>query len=266
MMFEEIYAHIRKNREMVLATVVEALGSSPGRQAFKMIVFSDGKTKGTVGGGAVEHTVIQRARKCFEEGKSHLESFDLESLGMACGGKMTVFFEYIPRHKQLFIFGGGHICQAVTPMAAALEFDITIVDNREDVARADLHPCAKNVLYGDYGAIIRELEISAPSFALIVSHKHLHDEEILRGLLLREDNFTYLGMIGSRKKVRNCIDRLISEGIKKEKADNVFSPVGIDIGADTPHEIAVSILAEMIAIEKGKTVPHMKLRSRAAND
>jgi xanthine dehydrogenase accessory factor len=261
MIYEELYTNMKKNREMVLATVVDARGSGPGRQSFKMIIFPDGASIGTVGGGAIELVAVRRAMKCLAERKSHLEEYDLEKIGMSCGGRMTLYYEYIPRHKQLFIFGGGHICKAITPMAAALGFDVVIADNREEFGRADLHPGARNVLYGDYGAIIKELEINSPACALIVSHKHLHDEEILGALLSREESITYIGMIGSRKKVENCFERLIGRGIKKDKLERVYSPVGLDIGADTPHEIAVSILAEIIALDREKKVPHMKART-----
>ena len=260
--YMRLHELVLKNQEMVVATIVDTAGSTPGRRAFKMIVLPDGSTEGTVGGGALEEMVCKRARQCLEEGRNHFEELNLEKIGMQCGGQVKIFYEYMAKQKNFYIFGGGHICQAMTPIAAAAGFTVNIVDNRKEITDAALHPQAKKVTCGEYREVIPQLEIKSPCAALVVSHKHIHDGEILRELLLRNEEFDYIGMIGSRKKVRGIFEKLIAEGISKSKIDRVYSPVGIDIGADTPFEIAISIMAEMIALEKGKNVPHMKIDLR----
>lgn len=248
-----------KNEEMVIATIVDATGSTPGRSGFKMLVFHDGRSEGTVGGGALEDVVRKRAGQALQEGRNHFEELDLEKIGMKCGGQVKVFYEHMAREKHFYVFGGGHIGQAVAPILDMLGHAVTIMDNRKEIAEASLHPFARNVVHGDYGKTIGTMEIKSPCYALVVSHKHIHDEEILRQLLARDEHFSYIGMIGSRTKVKTILERLLSEGVEKAKLDNIWSPVGINIGADTPAEIAISIVAEIIAVEKGRTVPHMKI-------
>lgn len=257
--YSRISKHISDNLEMVIATIVDTEGGTPGRQAFKIIVFGDGSIEGTVGGGALENEVIKRALICHKESKNHFEGLDLANIGMQCGGQVKVFYEYIPCVRKLYIFGGGHIARAVAPIAKSLGYKIIVIDNRKEVALSSIHPEAKEVICGDYTQIIKNLKIETPAYVLILSHKHLHDEEILRELLLKENDFSYIGMIGSRNKVRKCFEHLLRDGINKEKIERVFSPVGINIGADTPGEIAISILSEIIALQNDKVVPHMKI-------
>jgi len=258
--YNRINELINQDREMVIATIVDAMGSAPGRQSFRMIILKDGSLEGTVGGGALEYLVVEKARACMEKASSAFEEVNLEKIGMDCGGSVKIFFEYIPCQKQLYIFGGGHICQALTPLAADLGFEVTVVDNREEIARPGLHRGAREVVHGDFGATIQSMHFRAPAWALVVSHRHGHDEEILRELLLRDLSFRYIGMIGSRKKVLGTFDRIKAAGVKEEKLTAVYSPVGLDIGADTPHEIAIAILAEIIALERNRAVPHMRMQ------
>ncbi|MDQ7822342.1 MAG: XdhC/CoxI family protein [Candidatus Eremiobacteraeota bacterium] len=262
--YRKIAALIDEQKEMVIVTVVETLGSTPARKAFKMIVLADGTTAGTVGGGALEYEAVKKAKECLNAGRNALQELNLEKIGMACGGAVKIFHEYIAPLKSLYIFGGGHICQAVAPMAAALGFSITVIDNREEIARQALHPAAKKVILGEYTEVIGALPIHHPAYCLIVSHKHGHDAEILKALLMRDDSFAYIGMIGSRKKVKVTFENLLREGIDRQKLEHVYSPVGLAIGADTPAEIAVSILAEMIALGQGAEAPHMRCAPEAA--
>ncbi len=258
-----IYSRIKElldgNEEFLIVTVVDAMGSSPGRQGFRMIVRSGGITEGTVGGGAIENMAREKAQSCLMEGKSHFEEVNLESIGMACGGAMKLYYEYMPRSRHLYLFGGGHVCQALLPMAVSLGYRTIVLDNREEVARKELHPLAEEVHCGDLRELIEKMDFKMPASVLIFTHKHLHDQEVLRAVLRKETPFAYIGMIGSKKKVHAAFEILEKEGISNEKIKSVYSPVGITIGADTPAEISISILAEMIALERGRDVPHMKI-------
>jgi len=259
-----VYSRIKelvdKNEQFVVVTVVEAVGSSPGRQGFRMIVRKDGVTEGTVGGGAAENTAREKALNCLKEGRSLFEEINLESIGMSCGGAMKLFYEYMPGRSHLYLFGGGHISQALLPMAVSLGYQVIVLDNREEVAKKEIHPLAEEIHCGDLKELAEKMDFKTPASVLIFTHKHLHDQEVLRAILKKEVNFSYMGMIGSRKKVHETFEKLEKEGISREKISSVYSPVGIDIGADAPAEISISILAEMIALKKGKDVPHMRLR------
>jgi len=259
-MYARINELLAGNEQFVIVTVVDAMGSSPGRQGFRMIVRAGGLTEGTIGGGAVEHEARERALVCLSDRKSLFEEISLEAIGMSCGGAMKLYYEYIDKGRHLYLFGGGHVCQALVPMAVSLGYRAIIMDNRPEVASRENHPLAAEVHCGDLKELIEKTEFKLPAGVLIFTHKHLHDQDVLRAILKKDLNFSYIGMIGSKKKVHVTFDMLVKEGISEEKIRSVYSPVGINIGADTPAEISISILAEMIALEKGREVPHMRMK------
>jgi xanthine dehydrogenase accessory factor len=259
-MYARINELLAGNEQFVIVNVVDAMGSSPGRQGFRMIVREGGLTEGTIGGGAVEHEARERALACLRDGKSLFEEINLEAIGMSCGGSMKLYYEYIDRGRHLYLFGGGHVCQALVPMAVSLGYKVIVMDNRPEVAKREIHPLAVEVHCGDLKELIEKTEFKTPAGVLIFTHKHLHDQDVLKAILKKDVNFSYIGMIGSKKKVHVTFDMLVKEGISEEKVRAVYSPVGINIGADTPAEISISILAEMIALEKGREVPHMRMK------
>ncbi len=256
--FQKVNEITSQNKEIVLATVVDAKGSSPARKAFKMIIVADGSIMGSVGGGALEYEVVNIGRELIKSKQNDLRHFDLSELGMACGGEVTVFFEYISKGKYLYIFGGGHICQAISPIAQSLGFRITVVDDRPEVTSKEMHPSAENVTCGGFVETVSTMEIHSPAYALIVTNKHMHDGDTLKALLQRNEEFRYIGMIGSKSKVEGCMNMLERTGIDRKKLQQIYTPVGLRIGGDTPAEIAVSIMAEVIAVENNKTAPHMR--------
>ncbi len=253
--------YLDNNRDFVLMTVVRAEGSSPARSGFKMIVDSEGNLHGTVGGGALEYKAVETAKQCLQNKTNILEHYNLADIGMECGGAAEIFYEYISKEKNIYIFGAGHICQAFSPIAKQLGFRITVIDDRPEVAIPSLQPTADEIICGSFVETINTLDFPNQSYCLIVTNKHLHDYDCLKALLAKETNFYYIGMIGSRVKVSNIFAKLSKDGISEEKIKKVSSPVGLNIGGDTPSEIAVGIAAEIISIENAKTVPHMSINA-----
>ena len=256
----KLQEYLDNNHEVVLATVVDAQGSTPGRKAFKMIIADDGTFYGTVGGGAIEYEVVESGRRLLKDKSNLFKVFNLNDINMACGGNITVFFEYIANAKTLYILGGGHVGQAIEPIANSLGFKITVLDDRKEVTTRELHPFADEIICGEFYETIENMKINNPAYVVVLTNKHLHDGDCLRALLQKECEFEYIGMIGSKRKIKICLDELEKGGINREKIDKIYTPVGLDIGGDTPAEIAVGIMAELIALQYGKNVPHMKNR------
>lgn len=252
-----------RNRPFVLATIFESSGSTPRSRA-KMIIEADGRCHGTIGGGRVEARVIEEARACMASGRPRTLDFDLTGSGpepdpMICGGKMTVLLEPGERKPRLLLVGAGHVNRAVARAAAPLGFRIAVADDRPDLVTAERFPMASELFAG---STLREaLESSFPSdpaasipaegpSVLIATASHASDEEALRFFV--DKPCAYLGMLGSRRKTRVLLSRLAESGVPEEARARVRAPVGLDIGAETPEEIAVSILGEILAERSGR--------------
>jgi xanthine dehydrogenase accessory factor len=253
----ELYAEIaRMHRDGVngvVATVVTADGSTPRGPGAKMIVYADGRTLGTVGGGAVESRVIERARALAGERTGPrdpvLLSFDLgPDLAMACGGRMEVLLEPVAAAARAVVIGGGHCGQAIAALARQAGFRVTVVDDREDIVTAERFPGAERRVIGGVESL-GALGIDAESFVVVVTRGHRFDQEWLKAVLPLGPR--YLGMIGSENKVRSSFADLARDGVPAAALERVHAPVGLDIGAETPDEIAVSVVAEMIAVKHG---------------
>jgi len=254
---DHIARALQSGKDFVTATIVEAQGSTPGRVGFRIVVHAD-RTEGTVGGGALEQKVIAEARDMLSRKKpSQLVKIDLAELDMTCGGRAGVFFEAFYGKPPLWIFGAGHIARALAPLLASIGFRITVADNREGFAVAEAFPPGTALMTGEYEAALQD--VPAEAYAVIVTHGHLHDEEILHALASREPRLPYIGMIGSRQKVAVAREILSRDGIR---CDHVYAPIGLNIGGDTPAEIAVSIAAEIMGVYNKKTnLPHCRLTS-----
>jgi xanthine dehydrogenase accessory factor len=242
--FEEIVAARKGNQPVVLATVIESRGSAPREEGARMLVRPDGTIAGTVGGGAIEKTIIDEAMKLMAGGTARLISHDLKDIGMTCGGGMSVFIEPLVPAPQLVIFGAGHIGACLAQVGKMLEFNVTVVDNRPEFATAERLPWADRIITGDYATAIDKVAFNARTYTVILTHKHAHDYEVLEMCLHK--TWQYLGMIGSRAKVAKVFDQLRVKGVTDELIQKIHSPVGMKIGANTPAEIAISILAEII--------------------
>ncbi|MBW6490498.1 MAG: XdhC family protein [Lentimicrobium sp.] len=232
----------------VLCIVTSSTGSTPRKAGSKMLVYKDGSIKGTVGGGAIELQVIQDARQIIEKGIAFSRHFELyDDLKMQCGGTMEVYFEPIGSLPKLYIFGGGHIGKALAGYAAGLGFHTLVIDPREGIFdNWSLTGVETRCI--DYFKALEEIEFSANTYSVIVTHQHEFDEKLLHLLAVRD--LAYLGMIGSRRKVTEISKHAIENGIlTNDILDRIDMPIGIPFEAETPAEIAISIVAKLIDVK-----------------
>ena len=249
-LFAEVARMHREGVPGVVATVVAASGSTPRGPGAKMIVYGDGRTLGSVGGGAVEGETIARAMRLIGGRETALVSFELdEEAGSACGGKMDVFLEPIAAAHCVAVIGGGHVGQAVAAAAKRAGFRVIVVDDRSEMVTADRFPSADARLAGGVDLLEGDLVIDEATFVVVVTRGHRFDEEWVKAVVGVGPR--YIGMIGSGEKVRRAFEELRSEGVSESSLAAIHAPIGLDIGAETPDEIAVSIVAEMIAVRHG---------------
>lgn len=253
---EEIYHIISdllgQGKKMTLATVLRVQGSAPRGPSAKMVITDDGKIFGTIGGGCIESYVIAEARKLLNGGPVKVIECDLgddswSGVGMACGGKVEIALEFIEPSPQLVILGAGHIAGALCGLAVQVGFRVSIVDPFADELR---FPQAELVIRDSIRSGFQRLKIRPSDFIIIVTRHHA-DGEALKAAL--SSSAGYVGMIGSKNRVKNVYSELIREGVIREELARVHAPIGLDIGGETPEEIAVSILAEIIMTKRGGT-------------
>lgn len=243
---------LASGRSLVMATVVEVRGSGPREAGARMLVYGDGSIVGTVGGGAIEKRVIEEALRLLDEGSegdTRLFTYNLKAdLGMECGGEAGVFLETLKSLKRLVVFGGGHIGEALYRIAPLLGMTPIIVDERPEFCNeqrfplAELHAC-------DPAPAVEKLNLGERDHVVIVTHKHLNDYACLR--LAVEHPVSYLGMIGSRRKVAGTLKKLKEDGVSDEAMARICTPIGLNLGGRTPGEIAIAIAAEIIANANG---------------
>jgi len=230
-----------------LCIVIETRGSTPRKEGSKMIVFPDGSVYGSIGGGSVEKDVAVKAVELISAGKPAKFSFQLEDdLGMHCGGFMEVYIEPINPLQKLYIFGGGHIGKAVVKFARDFDFSISVFDPREDIFSDPVFDVC-NCIRKDYFQAIEEAVFDENTYIVIVTPKHIYDEEIL--VKVARKPHAYLGMLGSRRKVEMAEKRFLDENLlTAEEIKKIDMPIGIPFRVQTPQEIAVSILARLIDV------------------
>ena len=238
-----------------LTTVTNVTGSTPAAIGMKMLVYADGSIYGTIGGGEIEKKVIEKIVSSLPDNTEKI-SYNLgtnnesaETTNMVCGGVQEILIEPLLNGTPLYIIGGGHCGMALSSIASKSGFFVTVIDNRLEWANKDKHPGAVKTICSDYDKINEVILNSKDAFVVIMTHGHIHDQLVLEQLLNRECK--YLGMIGSKRKVKILIDNLIAKGYNKETLKSVFAPLGLVIGTHTPDEIAVSITAQMIAVKNG---------------
>ncbi len=248
--YSEISRLIGAGQEAAVATVVAASGSSPREAGAKMLVRPDGSILGTVGGGNIEKEVIQQALAVMRQGKARKIEYRLkpgDELGMICGGDMEVFIEPIITAPRLYIFGAGHIAVPLAQMAALVGFNITVIDDREGFATAERFPASGKNITGSFASAFGDLVIDQSAFVVIVTHGHKGDEDVLAAALKTPAG--YIGMIGSKEKNNAVYSHLLARGYTQQDLERVHAPIGVRIKAQTPAEIAVSILAELILVK-----------------
>lgn len=253
---EKAVEKLRNGEEFVMITVVETTGSVPSKIGSRMIVSAD-TTEGTVGGGALENDAVEKARILLhEKGDASFVRIKTSELDMHCGGEVALLIEPFQSGSNLWVFGGGHIAKVLVPMAASTGFNVTVVDNRSGYASKDRFPTASAVLNTPY--IEAAQKVPPGSFVVIITHKHAHDEEILHEVARITPHLPYIGMIGSAKKAKQSIKNLNGAGMGSHK--NIYTPIGLNIGGDSPAEIALSIMSELVGILYNKKgLPHLRI-------
>jgi len=249
--FQHLNECLENNRPGALATVTESKGSTPSEVGAKMLVYEDGGTKGTIGGGTLEAKVIEEARQVLSEGKPRFLHYDLnekdaEELGMVCGGEVSLFVEPILTAPRLVLVGAGHISQCISYNMKLLDFRTTVIDDRAEFACRELFPEADDLIAGDIGENLENLNINENTYVVIVTRGHKHDQLALEKVI--DSRAAYIGMIGSKRKIKTIYDNLENKGISREKLNRIHAPIGLDLGGNRPGEIAISIVAELIQI------------------
>ncbi len=239
-----------RGESFAIVTVTKAVGSSPRKPGATMLVRADGGIVGTIGGGKVEELVMEEARRAIGEGRSREYKLDsLASADQRCGGGMT-FFISVHRRPRMVIFGGGHIAAPLAEVASLAGFYVVVVDEREKFARKERFPRASLVIRERPDQVVDKLLID-DAYVIIVTHDHRLDEAILAKVIKTKAH--YIGMIGSQTKALLTLSSLRDKGVPAEALRRVRSPMGLNIGAETPEEIAVSIVAEIIGERKRAT-------------
>jgi xanthine dehydrogenase accessory factor len=251
---DRIATIVSENHPAALCLVTETSGSTPRKAGARMVVFADGTDlghiEGTIGGGVVEHEVRIRAVKAIATLKTEQFKVALtHELGMCCGGQMTIYIEPLRERSPCLIFGAGHIALALGRLAAQCGFELHICDPREELLNAERLPFAAELHKGYSSSFIEQLPLLPDTFIVIATHSHQTDQELVEALLAKP--FRYLALVGSKRKALMTRERCLNKGFSQEMINRVHCPAGLDIKAETPEEIAVSILAQMIQTKRG---------------
>jgi xanthine dehydrogenase accessory factor len=265
---EALLELLRSGAEGALATVVKTTGSTPQAAGARLLLLTDGSCLGTVGGGAIERVVIDALAEVRRGHEARLMACDLgRDLGMCCGGSMEIFIEPIRATPRLWIFGAGHVALPTAALARSVGFEVVVVDEREELNTAERFPGCEREVTDASSALVRA-GIGPRDWLLIVTHDPRLDEEALRASLSREPS--YIGVVGSRRKVYRLLERVAARQGAVD-LERVYAPVGLDLGAISPEEIAVSIVAELITLRRGvrsashlRAVEDTRLRERLA--
>src|SRR5262245_27366930 len=241
--FSALNDALQRGDEVALVTIVSSTGSTPQRVGAKMLVYADGRTVGTIGGGCYENDAFWKAREAIKSRRPVNVHFELnddfaQETGLVCGGQMEVFIEPVEASPEVYVFGAGHVGYWVARMAHDVGFRVHVVDDREKFANAERFGAGIDVIVDDIPAWLDQHTLPATAYAVVVTRGHRHDLDTLRALT--RSPLRYLGLIGSKAKVKRIFDALRDEGVSPETLRPVHAPIGLDIGAITPPEIAVS--------------------------
>jgi xanthine dehydrogenase accessory factor len=262
----EILKAKRERKPAAVAVITQTMGPAPRKAGSKMLVFPDGRIVGTIGGGILENRVIKTAIQSLQDHQIRYLRFNLnnekqpknskqENLGMICGGNMELYIEPILPEPRLYLFGAGHISQSLTQMAHLVGFEIIVIDPDKNYANRSRFPkpIAQQVIVSGFKKAIDTFHFDESTYIVILTRSHLGDTETLTACLEKNQPVAYLGMIGSAQKIKTVFAKLTKSGMPRKKLNLVHAPIGLDIGAQTPEEIAVSILAEIISVKYRKS-------------
>jgi xanthine dehydrogenase accessory factor len=265
-LLERLVQAERQGKPVTLATIVRAQGSVPRHVGCKMLVYADGSFEGTIGGGELESRVLEAALEALRSGRPGLVHFALNSLDSGdpgvCGGELDVYLDPILGKPTLLVIGGGHVGKAVAHLAHWLGFRVIISDDRPEFATRQAVPDADDWIPGALADLPGKVEIDSQTYVLLTTRGVPVDVDALPALL--DKPAAYIGVIGSRRRWEVCAEQLRQQGVPQDQIDRVHSPVGLELHAETPEEIAVSMLAEIIMLRRGGTGEVMAHRPRAA--
>lgn len=264
----------KKNQPFAVAMVVKTSGSVPGKVGFKMLVDATGKSSGTVGGGELEQRVIAECLSRLNEGESGMQEYILrekpgdkaqageaEIVPMMCNGRVLIYYEVFRNRTPVYIFGGGHVGQALSAILANLGYHLVLVDNREDFVTGETNPHFHERHLAQYPDFAREFSPPPDSFVVIMTQGHSYDYETLREIWKRNLPLKYIGVIASKSKSAGLIKNLQRDFGGKIDLTRLYSPIGLDIGGNTESEIALSVAAEIQAVRFGKNARHLRSRN-----
>jgi len=269
-LYDEIVRLRKLGQKCAIATIVQVNGSIPSFESAKILVREDGSFMGTVGGGCVEAEVWNAAGEVIETEKPRHLSFSLGQdaaydEGLICGGQLNIFVEPIIPQPRAFIFGGGHVSKGISKIATLAGFSTSIIDNREAFANKERFPEAEATYAQEYEEVFEQLPVNSSSYIIIVTRGHRDDMRVLRWAV--NTPAKYIAMIGSKRKTISVVHELEKEGFPREAFEKVFAPMGLEIGAELPEEIAISVVAEMIAVRRAPDTDWRQLsKSIFAND
>src|SRR5579871_3573016 len=251
--YDEIVRLRRAGQKCAVATIVQVNGSIPSYESAKLLVREDGSMMGTVGGGCVEAEVWTAAREVIESEKPKHLNFSLGQdaaydNGLICGGQLNIFVEPVIPQPRAFIFGGGHVSKSISKAANLAGFATIIIDDREAFANKERFPEADETYAEEYESVFPKLPVTSTSYLVIVTRGHRDDMRVLRWAVGTPAK--YISMIGSKRKTISVIHELEKEGFQRETFERIFAPMGLEIGAESPEEIAISVVAEMIAVRR----------------
>lgn len=260
MLLEKIGEQIRLNKKVALATITKIEGSTPRKEGSMMVIFEDGRILGTIGGGTLELVVTKTGIRSIETAKSgsfHFELNDDEgSLHMQCGGSADIFIKvFVPKDK-LVIAGAGHIAMDLYQLGKMLGFYTIVLDDRDEFLNFDRFPHADELILGNIGKNLLAYSMDENCYVVIVTRGHKHDEDALKSVILSSAG--YIGMIGSKNKTKYVMDNLRAQGISEERITKVYAPIGLQLGGETPKEIAFSIMSEILLVKNNGRSAHMK--------
>lgn len=254
-LYERLAQLQQEGRAVALITVIRSEGSVPRHEGTKMLVHPDGQVEGTVGGGEMESKVIEAAQRALEGGRLERLSYSFRDpeqgdVGV-CGGEMEVLVEPVKPPDKLIVVGGGHVGQAVAHLASWLDFEVVVYDDREEFASEEMVPDADQYVSAALAELPERVPVHDRTYILLTTRGVDIDVEALPPLL--DSPAAYLGVIGSRRRWETTAEKLLERGVPAEKIERVTSPMGLELNAETPKEIAVSMLAEIIMLRRGGT-------------
>ena len=270
--YHKIMEYAAQGIPLIVVSVVEKSGEGPVEVGKKMIVTKQNEAFGTVGGGALEYTAREFCKELLQSKKSMMKTYllnegkvlkDTETLPMACGGVVKLFFEYIGPKEFIYIFGAGHVGQALTNVLKTMNFHITVVDEREEVIQH--FKGGDKVVHMPFVEFIETNGLEENSFVVVCTPSHKHDYNVINKVIEKQIKLKYIGMLCSKEKLKDYLEKTYQVFGTKVNLKQFYSPIGLDLGGGSPEEIAISITSEILAVSH-KKVGHLHMREALASD